>query len=287
MWPENTCEDSGHLSQVLSFKTAAQGNSCKKMPPSQAQPEFQSLPLSQANHLLVSFTHFLTVAIHNIIFYRSLYPQQTFLTTRAYNLPIHQSRHPKVCTWIQDAVDAVKAQLVLGTVERIVIVIHDAKARVMERWMVDVAAFPAFTGFKDPQRSRRDEEDDGEGRPERIEEEEGKVNWTNVDEQLRAALRRMAYTAEKLAPLPEGCSFTVAVELREQGLAPIGYPQHWIPSQPNLQPQSKGRREAGEDMGGAKTMPLRSVEAGPLFFECWVEEGKAKMEAMTTTTPHS
>jgi mitotic spindle assembly checkpoint protein MAD2B len=32
----------------------------------------------------------------------------------------------------------------------------------------------------------------------------------------------------------------------------------------------------GTDLGGAKTTPIRSLEAGPLFFECWVEEGKAK-----------
>jgi mitotic spindle assembly checkpoint protein MAD2B len=25
-----------------------------------------------------------------------------------------------------------------------------------------------------------------------------------------------------------------------------------------------------------RTRPIRAVEAGPLFFECWVEEGKAK-----------
>lgn len=33
---------------------------------------------------------------------------------------------------------------------------------------------------------------------------------------------------------------------------------------------------AGEDIGGVRTRPIRAVEAGPLFFECWVEESKAK-----------
>jgi mitotic spindle assembly checkpoint protein MAD2B len=54
------------------------------------------------------------------------------------------------------------------------------------------------------------------------------------------------------------------------------HPQAWIPSEPNLQPKGKGRDVAGGDIGGVKTRPIRSVEAGPLFFECWVEEGKAK-----------
>jgi hypothetical protein len=51
---------------------------------------------------------------------------------------------------------------------------------------------------------------------------DGSVNWPDVNEQLRGALRRMASTAEKMDALPEGCTFTVAVELREEGLAPIG-----------------------------------------------------------------
>ncbi|KAH8681549.1 DNA-binding protein [Xylariales sp. PMI_506] len=256
---------------------------------SSALPHGLEVTVSQASHLLVSFGHFLTVAIHNILYYRGIYPPETFLTTRAYNLPVHQSRHPKVCAWIRDAVDAVRAQLVLGSVERIAaVVIHDpSTARVLERWMLDVAAFPAFAGFKEPKGNRRDEEDDGVGAPPDQEQDmeattspalsrEGRINWTDVDESFRGAVRRMAFAAEKLEPLPSGCSFTVAVELREEGEAPIGHPQPWIPSQPSLQTQSKERPKPGEDVGGARTMPLRSVEAGPLFFECWVEEGAAK-----------
>jgi len=34
----------------------------------------------------------------------------------------------------------------------------------------------------------------------------------------------------------------------------------------------------GADLGGARTTPIRAVEAGVLRFEMWVEEGKAKFE---------
>ncbi|KAJ2967718.1 hypothetical protein NUW58_g10384 [Xylaria curta] len=105
---------------------------------------------------------------------------------------------------------------------------------------------------------------------------------TNVDEQLRAAVRRLAYVGEKMAPLPEACTFTVAVELRDEAQAPIGHPQPWVPTQPNLQTVSRDQKIPGEDVGGAKTTPLRAVEAGPLFFECWVEEGKAKLDPPST-----
>ncbi len=48
------------------------------------------------------------------------------------------------------------------------------------------------------------------------------VSLTDVEEQLRATIRKLAYTAEKLAPLPAGCTFTVAVELRDKVDPPIG-----------------------------------------------------------------
>lgn len=32
----------------------------------------------------------------------------------------------------------------------------------------------------------------------------------------------------------------------------------------------------GQDVGGVRTTPIRSVQAGPLFFECWLEEARAK-----------
>ncbi|XDG07238.1 hypothetical protein ABKA04_006853 [Annulohypoxylon sp. FPYF3050] len=248
-------------------------------PDDQPLDDPQSLPLSQASQLLTSFTQFLTICIHNILYYRSIYPAETFLTSRAYNLPVHQSRHPKVCSWIRDAVDAVKAQLILGVVERIAVVVYDGQAKVMERWMFNVASFPAWEGFKEAMGTRMDEEED------ELDEEaignieastEGKVNWTDVDEQLRATIRKLAYAAEKLKKLPDGCTFTIAVELRDEGEAPIGHPQPWIPTQSNLQTKSKERETPGRDVGGAKTTPLRAVEAGPLFFECWVEEGNSK-----------
>ncbi|KAI0017608.1 DNA-binding protein [Xylariomycetidae sp. FL0641] len=250
-----------------------------------------SLPLPQASHLLTSFSHFLTVCIHNILYYRNLYPPSTFLTSRAYNLPVHQSRHPAVCAWVRDAVDAVRAQLSRGAVERIAVVLYSPGSRVLERWMFDVGGFPAWREAekgKQPQRPRdwgHDDDDDvvvggeeGAGAGAGDGDSNSKVNWANVDEQLRAAVRRLAYAGEKMAALPDGCTFTVAVELREEGDAPIGHPQPWVPTEPNLQTKSRDRDTPGEDVGGAKTTPLRAIEAGPLFFECWVEEGKAKAE---------
>ena len=58
------------------------------------------------------FSEFLTVAVHTILYERNIYPRASFISARKYNYPVRQSRHPKVCQWIQDAVAAVEAELV-------------------------------------------------------------------------------------------------------------------------------------------------------------------------------
>ena len=88
---------------------------------------------------------------------------------------------------------------------------------------------------------------------------------------------------------------------------PIGHPQPWIAAEPGLQKErgggktddgsgdvasggkgeneigegeQKGEREAGskkgKDLGGVKTTPVRSLEAGAFVMEVWVEEGTGK-----------
>lgn len=266
------------------------------------------MPIADARTLLNSFTSFLTVCIHTVLYYRNIYPKQTFLSAKAFNLPVHQSRHPKVCSWINDAVDAVMAQIAKGTVERVAIVIHSppnsspmklsstqqlSPGSVLERWMFDVSHFPSWPGGIDALRNFRggdgsdqprdddNDDDNASGGEEDAADADNDpaapgINWTDVDEQLRGAVRRLAYAGDKMDALPEGCTFTVAVELRDEAAAPIGHPQPWIPSQPGLQPASQSRAQKGRDVGGASTTPIRAVEAGPLFFECWVEEGRGK-----------
>ncbi|KAI1266093.1 DNA-binding protein [Xylariaceae sp. FL1019] len=257
--------------------------------PNSGGKDTQSLPSQEAHQLLATFSHFFTVCIHNVLFYRGIYPNRAFIKARAYNTPVNQCRHPTVCAWIRDAVDAVHAQIAQGTVERLVIVIYDAKSVVLERWMFDIAGFPAWTSLAKPKKRKLEPigegEEGGEGASgipdEEVSEE---INWTDVEEQLRAALRRLAYAGEKLAPLPKGCTYTVAIELRDKAEAPMKQPQAWMPTKPTLQPASASQRKAGSDIGGAKTTSIRAIEAGPLFFECWVEESKAKIE-MSTSTP--
>lgn len=72
----------------------------------------QEAPVLDTYAAVVSaFIDFLTVAIHTILYERDIYPRTSFLKARKYNYPVRQSRHPKVCSWIQDAVSAVRTEM--------------------------------------------------------------------------------------------------------------------------------------------------------------------------------
>ena len=61
--------------------------------------------------VVLAFSDFLTVAIHTILYERDIYPRESFMSARKYNYAVKQSRHPKVCKWIQDAVAAVQVEM--------------------------------------------------------------------------------------------------------------------------------------------------------------------------------
>ncbi|KAK4173202.1 putative mitotic spindle assembly checkpoint protein M [Triangularia setosa] len=266
-----------------------------------------ALPLDQSHILFTSFNTFLTIAIHNILFYRRLYPQQTFLSTRAYNLPVHQNRHPKVCTWITDAVASVASQLSTGQVSRITVVIHFPldplslspspspsssipPGSVLERYTFDTSHFPSWSSI--PTHARILQKDSRSEVVRDILLDNLSLNTADLNEQFRGCLLKMAHAMEGLGPIPEGCTFTLAVELKDDAAAPIGHPQDFIPSEPSDPPPPPDRKGKGryiapisraETAATVKTTPVRVVEAGPLWFECWVEESRAKIALMETT----
>ncbi|KAJ4854789.1 HORMA domain-containing protein [Trichoderma breve] len=264
-------------------------------PQDSSHSQSHSLPSHTANPLLSSFTSFLTIAIHSLLYHRTLYPSTSFLATRAYNLPVHQSRHPGLCAWISDAVAAIAAQLRVGSVRRIVLAIHSPLGPsqppvVRERWVFDVHRFPAWgsTAETDAPTSHQQQQQQHEDLDDPVAEDADdgaaseKLNWADIHEALRATLQRLAYAAQAAPKLPPGCTFALALELRDEAEAPIGYPQPWIPSEGPLQPPTAEKPHQGESLRGAATKPVRSVRADPLFFECWLEQGPEDAEAVSS-----
>lgn len=118
-----------------------------------------------------------------------------------------------------------------------------------------------------------------------------------MPEQFRATLARLTTSLGKLKALPEDCSFTLAIELRDEEDVdpPLGRDAAWIAAEPGLQRERRGKDSAsdeggreygqgaskrGKDLGGVRTTPVRSLEAGAFRMEVWVEEGRGKFQAM-------
>lgn len=61
--------------------------------------------------LVSCFCEFLLVAVHTLLAERGLYPKNSWISARKWGSTVHQSRHPGVTAWINDAVAAVEKQL--------------------------------------------------------------------------------------------------------------------------------------------------------------------------------
>lgn len=140
---------------------------------------------------------------------------------------------------------AAEAQIRNGAARSVALVIHGPpeSLAVMERWVFDLQSFPATWGAASASAEQPSAaattsaavvQDLGVGpsaggagggvaeAPPAEDDNVAAINWTDVNEALRGALCKIAYAAERSSPLPENCTFTLAVELRDQAPAPIG-----------------------------------------------------------------
>ncbi|KIW99941.1 uncharacterized protein Z518_10869 [Rhinocladiella mackenziei CBS 650.93] len=250
--------------------------------------------LSTHRALLDTLTSFLTVTTHHILYLRRLYPPISFLSVRAYNYPVRQNRHPAVCTWINDAITAIRDQLEKNTVEQVSLCIYECKRnRVLERWTFDLRSVPAVV--------KQDRDIPFEPGPQTSSEDgdilNRELNVADLEATFRATLSRISTSAARLRPLPEGpsapeCSFTLSVEIKDHADRPVGRiekeERKWMAAEPEpfpvaSQSNSPANLEEGKEktVSGSispKTHAVRRLEAGELRMEVWVEESPAKFE---------
>lgn len=257
----------------------------------------KNFPNTQAA-LAASFTNFLSVSIHQILFLRSVYPRSTFLPVRAYNYPVRQSRHPKVCDYINDVALAVETEILKGTITAVTVIISSIRTnQPMERYAFDLSGFPhvpageIYTTFEE-------RKEDTSRSP--------SATQADLEAQFRACLARLASACARLTPLPrdDEFGFTVCIEVREDALPPAGTTkeeQTWIVAEPgqvhlrsctapfsvsklgNDKQQQQQQTATKVTNGRAKTVPVRRVEAGELRLELWVEEAKQKFDGPLVT----
>nr|POE72429.1 dna polymerase zeta processivity subunit [Quercus suber] len=207
--------------------------------------------------IVTAFTDFALVAIHTILYERKIYPQTSFLTARKYNFPVHQSRHPKVCEWINDAVNALEQELLKCTVARVAVVIFTKTNRPAERYVFDVSHFPIISNTDLDTNIERQAEDG---------DKTIALPMVNIEEQFRGTVSKLTQCGSNLKALPSGCTFTLAIELKDSGEPPLSHPQPWIPVQPKVDVLSLNPNTE------LQATPIRTVEAGELKFEMWIEE---------------
>ena len=243
--------------------------------------------LSTHRALVDTLSSFLTVCTHHILYLRRIYPPLSFLSTRAYNYPVRQNRHPSVCAWVNDAIAAVRDQLNKNTIANISLCIFECDSnRVLERWTFDLHSFPSVAKRDRDVPFSSDTNDNNTS-------DEGdtltsKINLADLEATFRATLSRITTSSQRLKPLPEPphgpeCSFTLTIELPSSSTdRPVGRLEReerkWIVAEPDPLPTSDPAA-----ITAGKTHAVRRLSSGPLHLELYVAESAAKF---TYNTPN-
>ncbi|KAJ7597576.1 DNA-binding protein [Mycena floridula] len=90
------------------------------------------------NQTVRGITEFIEVAIHTILYVRQIYPADLFVRRKKYETPVFQSRHPGLNQYISGAMKFISDELVLGTVDKIVVVIKGPDDVALERFLFSI-----------------------------------------------------------------------------------------------------------------------------------------------------
>ncbi|CUS14314.1 unnamed protein product [Tuber aestivum] len=221
--------------------------------------------------LLSTLTDFLTVCIHTILYHRNIYPPELYIKARKYSFPVYQSRHERVCKWIADAVGAVSGEIAKGNVSKVSLILISPRNVPLERYVFDLSTFPNVPfegGYGDLLLQQLEEggEGIGGGGRKRLDE----ITIAGLEAQFRACLMKLSIAAPGLGRLPEDCTYTVAVEMKEPG-APVNYAEVWVPAEGQGSDGTGIRRG-----GGTRSTAIRTVEAGSICLELSIEETTTK-----------
>ncbi|EEH47328.1 uncharacterized protein PADG_03426 [Paracoccidioides brasiliensis Pb18] len=265
--------------------------------------------------LTASIASFLAVSIHQILYLRAIYPQSTFLPVRHFNRPVRQSRHPRVCTWITDACAAVEAQLLKCTIAAVsIVILSSSNNQPLERYTFDMTQIPEvppgdvrtpFDNDNDNSRASEDPKNQQQQQQQQSIKPQTHIPPVELEAQFRAVLARLASACARLTPLPRNEEYipTLHIVLRNTADAPAGISNAdhlWIAAEPskldlngNCNSSNTangcgiflsgkcavggvGEFDRAGSRGRAKTVPVRTVDAGELKMEIWVEEAKGK-----------
>lgn len=212
------------------------------------------------NQAVKGMTEFIEVAIHTILYVRQIYPADLFVRRKKYDTPVFQSRHPALNEYISGTVKAVSDELVLGNVDKVVVVIKDRNQVALERFifsvqnMIEVESYNKDTSVQDAMSSAK------------------------LGQYFRSFLIKLNMIESQLGvlELPPGdeASFAVVLELKENTVPSASKddePPPWVPA--DRQHTTSGVSEE------AQLHVLRAVDTGIINISLAVQESEQKLQA--------
>lgn len=212
------------------------------------------------NQAVQGITEFIEVAIHTILYVRQIYPADLFVRRKKYETPVYQSRHPGLNEYIAGAVKAIGDELVLGNVEKVVMVIKDKDEVALERFIFSIQTMIAIESFnKDTS-------------------VEGAMATAALGQYFRSFMVKLSMIESQLAELPRDGenTFAIILELRE-GKAPSAIPDKddpppWLPAV--TQHTTPGASEKSE------LHMVRAVDTGVVNLSLAVQESADKLRTL-------
>ncbi|KAF8481983.1 DNA-binding protein [Russula ochroleuca] len=219
------------------------------------------------NQAVLGISEFIEVAIHTILYVRQVYPADLFVRRKKYETPVYQSRHPGLNEYIAGAMKAIGDELVLGNVEKVVVVIKDKDEVALERFIFSIQTMIAIESFnKDTS-------------------VEGAMATAALGQYFRSFMVKLSMIESQLAELPRDGENTFAIILELQdGKAPSAIPDKddpppWLPAV--TQHTTSGASEKSE------LHMVRAVDTGVVNLSLAVQESADKLRTLANLEPAS
>lgn len=215
---------------------------------------------NSALHTVVdAFTKFLTVATHQILHARNIYPARSFIRAKYYGLAIYQSRHPNVCKFINSEIEDIHQTILSGTVKRIFVAIC-VRDQPREHFVFDITRM-----------SKLKPGTMGEGV-----DFETPFPLLDAEEQMRAVLSKLEAHCVSLEPLNDPRTFLMNMEVDDGSR---------FSSDNKRVPDTHADDGSRTKDHAVNMVMIRSMKAGRVVFDSWYEPART-LPRPSTDTPH-
>jgi len=210
-----------------------------------------------------TITSFLEISLHTILCLRSIYPPSTFTRRRSHGVPVYQSRHPQVQSYISEICSVLGKEIERGNARRVSVVIKDLGGLPLERWVFDLG----YLGV-------------GEGR----EKEAGLVGAPGAEElslMLRGFLIRLTALDGQLLDIKGEATFAVIIETKDD-LEPStnttadGSVPPWIPAMAADTIRPRSQVDGDRIPHHEPLLHVKAIETGVIDIRLMVQECVAK-----------